>query len=809
MIKNYFKIAWRNLLKQKTYSVIKISGFALGIAACLLIGIFIRNEISYDKNIPDADRIYRLEFSFTMNGETKKSVYFPAPLAKVLTDDFPEVEQTGRYMPTPFFQGAGSNLVRPEDMVQNTYEEGFTYIDQSLVNILQIPFVYGDPRHALDEPNTIVLSKSKADKYFPNENPVGKTLILNNNKANPYKIGGVMKDFPATSHLHFDFLLTMTGKEFWKGEQASWVAGNYPTYIKLRPGANADAMVKKISSINKTYFIPNYEQAGFGNMTNVVNTFVYSLQPVTDIYLRTVGVDDKLAHGDIRFIWLFAAIAFAILLIACINFINLSTAKSANRAVEVGIRKVMGSIRKNLIGQFLAESILYSALSFLLGTLLAWILLPYFNVLASKELFFPWQEWWLLPVILGASVLVGLLAGLYPSFYLSSFNPAKVLKGTLQSGSKRSGFRNALVIFQFTTSIILIIGTVVTYQQMRYVLNKDVGFKKDQVLEIYDTYTLGNRMSTFKKELLQLPQVSYASASGHLPIAGTKRNMNTFWEEGKADGNNGVQTQIWKVDHDYIKTMSMKVVKGRDFSIDLPTDSQAVIINQAMAKQMGFENPIGKRITNKVAAYSIIGVVKDFNFESLKENIKPVCLAIGNETSIVSVKVKTSDIAGSIQSIKKVWQSLLPDQPFRYGFLDESFANTYKDVDGMGRILTNFAMLAIILACVGLLALSAFMAEQRSKEISIRKVLGASAGTIFGMLTKNFLILVLVSLIIAVPIGWYMMQKWLEDFAYRVSIGWEVFVLAGLAAVLITLLTISFQSLRAAVAKPIDSLREK
>ena len=422
---------------------------------------------------------------------------------------------------------------------------------------------------------------------------------------------------------------------------------------------------------------------------------------------------------------------------------------------------------------------------------------------------FPWQEWWLLPVILGASVLVGLLAGLYPSFYLSSFKPVKVLKGSLQAGSTRSGFRNGLVIFQFTTSIILIIGTLVTYQQMQYVLNKDVGFKKDQVLEIYDTYTLGNRMGTFKKELLQLPQVSHATVSGHLPIAGTKRNMNMFWEEGKTDGDNGVQTQLWNVDHDYIKTMGMNVVKGRDFSIDLPTDSQAVIINQAMARQLGFDNPVGKRITNKGAVYNVIGVVGDFNFESLKDNITPVCFTLGNESSIVSAKIKTSDIAGTIQSVKKVWKSFSPDQPFRYGFLDESFANTYKDVQGMGRILTNFAMLAIILACVGLLALSAFMAEQRSKEISIRKVLGASAGTIFGLLTKNFLILVLVSLVIAVPIGWYMMQKWLEDFAYRISIGWEVFVLAGLAAVFITLITISFQSIRAAIVKPIDSLREK
>lgn len=809
MIKNYVKLAWRNLLKHKMYSAIKIAGFAFGIAACLLIGIFIRNEMRYDKHIPEADRIYRLEFTFKLNGETRKDVHFPAALAKVLEKDFPEIEQSGRYMSTPVFPGAGSNMVKREDGVQNTYEEGFTYIDQSLVNILQIPFVYGDSWHALDKPNTIVLSKSKADKYFPNENPVGKTLILNNNKANPYSIGGVMKDFPETSHLHFDFLLTMTGKELWPGEQTNWIAGNYPTYIKLRPDASADAMEKKISAINKTYLVPGYKQAGFGDASNVINTFTYSLHPVTDIYLRTGDVDDKLAHGDIRFIWLFAAIAFAILLIACINFINLSTAKSANRAIEVGIRKVMGSVRKNLIGQFLTESILYSVLSFLLGTLLAWILLPYFNILASKTLFFPWQEWWLLPVILGASLLVGLLAGLYPSFYLSSFKPAKVLKGTLQSGSKGSGFRNGLVIFQFTTSIILIIGTLVTYQQMRYVLNKDVGFKKDRVLEIYDTYTLGNRMGTFKKELLQLPQVSHATVSGYLPIAGTKRNMNMFWEEGKTEGGNGAQTQIWNVDHDYIKTMGMNVVKGRDFSIDLPTDSQAVIINQAMAKQLGWDNPVGKRITNKVAVYNVIGVVEDFNFESLKDNIKPVCLSIGMESSIVSAKIKTSDLAGAIQSIKKVWQRFSPDQPFRYGFLDESFANTYKDVQGMGRILTNFAMLAIILACVGLLALSAFMAEQRSKEISIRKVLGASAGTIFGLLVKNFLILVLVSLVIAIPIGRYMMQKWLEDFSYRISISWEVFVLAGLAAVFITLLTISFQSLRAAIAKPVDSLRDK
>jgi putative ABC transport system permease protein len=535
----------------------------------------------------------------------------------------------------------------------------------------------------------------------------------------------------------------------------------------------------------------------------------YALQPVTDIYLKSDKIQDRLSHGDIRFVYIFGAIAAFVLVIACINFINLSTAKSANRAKEVGVRKVVGSLRSNLVNQFLAESMLFSFLSFVAGILLALLLLPYFNTLSAKSLTIPWMEWWLLPGIVVAALTIGLLAGLYPAIYLSAFKPIDVLKGKLSRGSKSSTLRSALVVFQFTTSIILIVGTFVIYRQMNYILDKKIGFDKDQVLLIQGANTLGDKVQTLKNELLRLPQVKYVSVSDYLPVKGTKRNGNGFWREGKTTEDSPVYGQMWRVDHDYLKTMGMKIVVGRDFSSQLASDSQAVIINQRMAHKLGLKNPIGERITNSGEVWPIIGVVEDFHFESLKDTIRPVCMALGKSPSVVSVKVNTSNIQQFMQLVDKVWKDISPNQPIRYSFLDESYARMYDDVQRTGRVFSSFAILAIIVACLGLYGLSSFMVEQRSKEIGIRLVLGASVKNILGLLTFNFVRLVLISFAIAVPIAWYMMHKWLEDFVYRTDIGPGIFVLAGLTALSIALITISYQSVRAALMKPVNNLRSE
>jgi putative ABC transport system permease protein len=808
MIKNYLKIAIRQLRKQKLYAAIKVCGFAMGIAACLLIALYIHNELSYDRSYPDAARIYRLVEEYTNNGTVYKGTDWPAPIAKTLKADFPEVELSGRLMPNNLM-GAGSNEVRRADKVENIYEDKITFADQQMLDILKLPMVYGDRAHALANPLTMVISKRKADKYFPGQNPVGKVMYLNNDKTRPYTIGGVMQNLPATSHLQYDFLLTLTAMEFGKGEQNNWDNYNYPDYLLVRPGTNVKQLEKKITNdIVKNYFLPMWTREGVKDAAKEAAKIKLILQPVTDINLFSYDIPDGLSHGDIRFIWLFGAVAGFILIIACINFINLSTAKSANRAKEVGLRKVVGSYRSSLIKQFLTESLLYSFLSFAIGMIIAWVLLPYFNTLSSKSLIIPWGEWWLIPIVLISAFIIGIVAGLYPALYLSGFKPAQVLKGTLSAGSKSSVLRNSLVVFQFTTSIILIISTLVIYNQMQYILNKKVGFDKDQVVVIQGTNTLSNNVKNFKNELQKLASVKSASISDYLPITGTKRNGSTFYIEGRTKLDAGVGGQFWQIDDTYIKTLGIKLVEGRNFSYDMSDDTagKTIIINQTLAKKLNLKNPIGKKITNW-GTFTVIGVVQDFNFESMHDQIGPMVFHFGLSPTIVTVKVKTADMKNTLEQITNTWKTFSPGQPIRYTFLDESFANMYADVQRMGHIFTTFAILAIIIACLGLFALSAFMAEQRSKEIGIRKVLGATVSGITTLLSLDFIKLVVLSIIIASPIAWWAMNKWLEGFVYHQPVAWWIFVAAGLTAVVIALLTVSFQSVKAALMNPVKSLK--
>ncbi|HEY2726763.1 MAG TPA: FtsX-like permease family protein, partial [Parafilimonas sp.] len=512
-------------------------------------------------------------------------------------------------------------------------------------------------------------------------------------------------------------------------------------------------------------------------------------------------------HGDIRFVYLFAAIAAFILILACINFLNLSTARSANRAKEVGLRKVIGSSRNNLIKQFLTESMLYSFLSFFIGTIIAALVLPVFSRATGVQLIFPWNDWWLLPLLIASAFVIGLLAGLYPAFYLSYFKPINTLKGNLSLGSRNAGLRSALVVFQFTISIVLLIGTSVIYKQMQYILNSKIGFNKDEVVLIKGTDALRDQTASFKNELLRLPVVKNVSVSDFLPIDGTKRNGNSFHEEGKDDQN--IQLQHWVVDENYIPTLGMKLIAGRNFSKDFHTDSAATVINKALADQLGYKNPVGKIITNGGERLTIIGVVDNFYFESIKQQVNPLCMVLGNSNSIISVKVNAADMKAALTSIEKVWKDFMPNQTMRYDFLDQSYAAMYADVARMQYIFTGFAILAIIVACLGLFALSAFMAEQRAKEIGIRKVLGATVSNLFALLTGNFIKLVFISLIIAIPLGWLLMNKWLQDYAYRITITWNIFFMAGIAVLIIALITICWQAIKVAIANPVKSLRSE
>lgn len=809
MLKNYFLIGWRSLAKQRMYSAIKVGGFAIGIAACLLIALFINDEFKYDTQY--RNNIYRVVGVLNENGEAQGGLPFPAPMSLALKENFPEVVLAGRFNASELF-GAGSNEVRTGDQIENAYDAGFTYFDQELIDMLQLKFVYGNPSLALSQLNSIVITQRKAEKYFPNQNPVGKTLIVNNEIDKPYTIGGVIEDF-THSHIGFDFLISTTGLEFWEGEQQDWGASNYVTYVMVDPNADITKLEKTISDrMIEKYFVPLVVQGG-SSLEDAKKFFKeknahLELQPLSEVHLHSASIQDGIPQGDIRFIWLFGGIAGFILLIAVVNFINLSTAKSANRAKEVGLRKVAGSYRSNIISQFLTESILYSMLSFVFALLLASLLLPYFNELAAKNLFFPWKEWWLLPFLLGVSIIVGIVAGIYPSFYLSSFQPIQVLKGSLSRGSKGSSLRSALVVFQFTTSVVLLVGTFIIYRQMDFILTKKIGFDKDQVLLIQGANTLGNQVNTFKDELLALRNVEGVSISDYLPINGTKRNQNQFWEEGKMGHEQSVNGQIWKVDFDYIKTMGMKIKEGRNFNSSIPSDSSSTLVNETMAKALG-GNVLGKRIVNSGnLGLTIIGVVEDFHFESMKQNIENLCLTIGSSPSIVAVRINTADITQVVSAVTATWKKLAPQQAIRFSFMNEHYTAMYADVQRIGRIFTSFAVLAIIVACLGLFALSAFMVEQRTKEIGIRIVLGASLKGIFKLLTIDFIKLVLLAIIIAIPLAWYFMEKWLQDFAYRTDITWEVFAVAGTLAVLIAILTISYQAIRAGYVDISKSLRQ-
>lgn len=807
MIQNYLKIAWRNLQKYKIFSLINIVGLSMGIAACLLITIYIRHEISYDHQVPKANQLYRLVGNLNEGGNLLRYVDFSANMARTLKADFAEVEQAGRLMDNPLFDGAGGNEIRIEGQSMKYHEEGFTYADTSLLEMFDFPMVEGDLKAALSEPNTLVISREISEKYFPNESAMGKSLYLNGNDSLPIRISGVMENLPSNSHLDYDFLLTLTGVEFGAGEQTRWLQNNYFTYLMIREGTDIEALGKKITAgILENYLIPALKAYGDVKANTVANQSWLELQALPDIHLYSTTVLERKTRGDIRFIWLFGAVALFILLIACINFINLSTAQSANRAKEVGLRKVVGSQRSGLVFQFLTESMVITLMAFILGLNLASWLMPLFGTLSGKELSMPWGELWFIPSLLGAALLIGLVAGLYPAFFLSAFEPIHVLKGKLSRGSKSAGLRSGLVIFQFSVSVILIVGTIIINKQMHYMLNKEVGYDKEQVIQLQGTNMLGERVPAFKEELLNMAGIERASVSDYLPIVGTKRNGNTFWNEGQVNNEEGIPGQAWVVDEDYLSTLGMHLVEGRNFSKERASDQNAVIINQKMAEKLRMKNPLEKRLSRFYNLYDIIGVVEDFHFENLREEVTPLAMFYGNSNSVISVKANTEDMTALLAGIEEKWQVFAPDLAFRYTFMDESYAEMYDSVQRIGRIFTSFAILAILVACLGLYALSAFLVEQRRKEMSIRKVLGASMQQIFERLTRHFLSLVGVALVIGFPIAYFLMREWLKDYPYRTDIDWWVFVVAGLIAIVITLSTVSYHAVKTALVNPAETL---
>ena len=811
MLQNFFTVAFRNLKKQRFYTMINVTGLAVGVASCLVIMLYVINEFSYDRHFTDHDRIYRVQAEIKFGDNHLRLAVTPAPLSEVLQKDFPEIEASAR------FWNSGTTIFR---RAEDSFKEPNTvFADSSLFKVLDIPFIAGDPKTALKEPATMVISRKAADKYFPNEEALGQTLISNSGRS--WKISGVMENMPSNTHFNFDFILSLVTIDY--NRDGNWLSNNFNTYIKLREGTDPKNLEAKFPKMIDTYVGPQAKQAlgsdfTMENFRASGNIFEYTLIPITDIHLNSDRIAEIGVNSDKSYVYLFAAIAGFILIIACINFMNLSTARSANRAKEVGIRKVMGSFRSHLVKQFLVESILLSLFSFVIAIAIAWLVIPTFNELALKELSVPFGSsvFWML-IALGA-LITGLLAGLYPSFFLSAFRPVNVLKGNVALGTKSGLVRGALVVFQFWISIVLVVGTIAVNRQLSYIQTKKIGFNKDQVIVVHDAYALKDQLQSFKEEVEKDNVIKSGTISSFLPVAGTSRSDNTHWPAGKSPTEeNMVSIQVWDVDYDYVKTLGMKIKDGRDFSKDFLSDSTGVILNEAATRAFGYlQDPVGKKIATfenaelKTYHYStIIGVVEDFHYESLRENIGPVALFLKKSNGSVSFRFEAKNTKDVINTVEAKWKKLGPGLPFDYSFLDEDFGKMYAAEQRLGEIFTVFAMLAIIIACLGLFALTAFTAEQRTKEIGIRKVLGASVSGIVVLLSKEFGKLILIAFVLAAPAAWYGITKWLESYEYRTEIGVLVYVAAGVSAFAIAWITMSFQSIRAALANPIKALRSE
>lgn len=815
MIRNYFNIAFRNLRKQRFYTFINIMGLAIGVASCLIIVLYVAEELSYDRHHLDADLIYRVNCEIKFGPNHLHFAVTPAPLADALRTDLPEVAHAAR------FWNDGSMLIKRTD--QNIKETDIVYADSSVFNVFTIPFLQGNPKQALRDPNTMVISKKAADKYFPGENAVGQTLIVEN-KFN-YKITGVYEDMPASSHFHFDVMLALVSVDYNKDN--SWLSNNFATYVKLRPGTNYKALEAKFPKLVDTYAGPQAKLALGNDFTMEKfrasgNKLEWTLIPLTDIHLHSDLTAELGVNSNIAYVYLFAAIALFILVIACINFMNLSTARSSNRAKEVGVRKVMGSFRSHLVQQFLTESIVVSVFSFAVALALAWMALPSFNELAGKELQMPMTDIAFWGGLALAAIAIGVLAGIYPSFFLSAFRPINVLKGNLALGMKSGAVRSSLVVFQFAISIALIIGTIAVNRQLGYIQNTKIGFNKDQVIVIKDAYGMGDQIQSFKDEVLKDNRIISGTISGFLPVSGTNRNDNTYWPEGgQPTEDNMVDLQCWRVDYDYLKTLGIKVKTGRGFSNEFPSDSGAVILNEAAQKLFGYSDPIGRKVNtfsegpggnvdrDHPKSYSVIGVVEDFHFESLRQNITPLAFFLRKSTGLVSFRFQARDTQEVIASIENRWKTLAPGMPFSYSFLDEDFDKMYAAEQRLGKIFFIFAGLAMIIACLGLFGLTAFTAEQRTKEIGIRKVLGASVNSIVILLSKEFGKLIMIAFVIAAPLAWYGVDWWLKGYTYKTEIGVMVYLFAGLVSLGIAWLTMGYQSIRAASSDPVKSLRSE
>jgi putative ABC transport system permease protein len=791
MIKNYLKVAWRNLMKSKVFSFINIFGQTTGITVCLMIFLFIINEFSFDNFHKDGKEIYRVMRSF--DASQPAAPWLSGPYAPALLNDFRgEIKQTIRIMPD-------NDLVSYKDRSFN--EKNVYLVDSNFFTFFSFPLLKGNPATALRNENSVVLTEATAKRIFGNEDPMGKVIDWNQDRK--LTVTGVARDVPVNSHLNFDIVVSMSrlyNLPFFK----VWINNNHFLYVKLDEKANRASIEKRFPAFMDKYMGPTMKQTGYH--------FALSLTPLKDVYFGDGSGFDIVRHGSKKVVYVFLSIAVLILLIACINFMNLSTIRAAERSKEVGLRKVMGALRKNLAGQFLGESLLLTIISCVLSLGLLQLLMPLYSNLLGYELAVPFSQWWLYVFLLGIIVVVGLLAGSYPALILSAFSPIEALKGKLKLGKGGSLFRQTLVVFQFSISVFLITGTIIITKQMTFIKNKALGYNQEQTLIIpLDNNDIFNNMNRFKQELQGNSNIASVSMMSGEP--GGFFDEHTFEAEGR-------DNKIWKsrtefADFEFVKTLGLKIIAGRELSSQYPTDTiSAVLLNRMAATDLGWtpEQAIGKWIKNTVRdslRRRVVGVVENFNYTSLKENIAPLVISPAMDRRVAVVRLKAGNLQNNISIVKKAYADVARAYPFEYTFLDQKFEELYQKDIRQQTILTIFSGLAIIIACLGLFGLASFTAAKRTKEIGVRKVLGSSVQNIILLLSKDLLKPVLLAAVIAIPVAYAVMHSWLQSFAYRTGLQWWIFGLSALITVAIALATVCFRAVKSAMANPTKSLRSE
>jgi putative ABC transport system permease protein len=808
MLRNYINTALRNLFKHKFYSIINLSGLAVGIASFLMIYLFIDHELSFDRHFDDYDDIYRVGVHGKI-GESQFDIAISnTSFGPTVAEEYPEVASFCR------FRYFDDEIIK---YGENSFKEHKTiFADSNFFDFWGQELVLGDPKTALTAPNSMVMTAEVANKYFKDEDPIGKTVKVAG--MYDYTVTGIMEEIPENSHFDFQILMSMSSLE--EASSNAWLNMSYFNYLKLTENASAASVESKFAQLVSKYVLPEVERfmgATAEDFSESGNDIRYSLEPLSEIYLKSDLADQVGVVGDIKYIYLFGVVAIFILLIACMNYMNLATARSANRAHEVGIRKSMGAHKSQLIKQFLAESVVMSVLATVLAYILAYFAFPIFRELSGKNievniLFDPL----VLLLLLGVALIVGVISGSYPAFYLSSFNPICILQTRFTAKKDGISLRSTLVVFQFAISIFLMITTMVIYQQLQFMQNKKLGFDKEKIVLLENAFMLRNSTEAFREELMKYPVFESSLVSGFVPTSNNQ--ISTAWWPGDDPNSKRTSTfQVFLSNSDFIPTYGLELIEGRNFNKDLASDSLAVILNEAAVRQFGLSEPVGQYISSYLLTtseeelrpnrFKVIGVVRDFHFNNLKSKISPLVITNVDNNDIISLRIAGDKFTEGLKILEETWQKFAPGQPFEYRFLDQSIQAQYQSEEQVGKIMTAFSILTIFIASLGLFGLAAFTAEQRTKEIGIRKAMGATVGQIILLLSRDFLKLVAVAFLIASPVAYLLSKKWLADFEYHIDLNLWVFAGAGLLTVLIAWLTMSYQSIRVALMNPSNSLR--